>query len=81
MYQIQITDSLAKAIKKTGHPGIRKKIQNLLKNPKAYGKPLKDNLQGFWTARADPYRIIYEIDEAQKLLILISVDTRDVVYE
>lgn len=81
MYQLKITKAIEKTLKKSGSPALKKKIQNLLKSPKTYGKPLRGNLQGFWKARVDPFRIVYELDEVEKLVIITKIETRDDVYE
>jgi mRNA interferase RelE/StbE len=84
MYTLEVSTKVRKEIKKLhadSHPQLKKKLQQILKNPKVYGKPLRDSLQGFWRARVDPFRIIYEINEEKKIVILLKVDTRDCIYE
>jgi mRNA interferase RelE/StbE len=52
----------------------------LLENPHRVGGFLQRELAGFRSARRGSYRIIYEIDEAQLLVIVHRVDHRATVY-
>ncbi len=59
---------------------ILKVIDKLKKNPRL-GKPLSYDLAGKWTIRVERiYRIIYEIDEENKRIILMTVKHRKKVY-
>jgi mRNA interferase RelE/StbE len=81
VYTLEIDSKLIKKVKKSGNVGLKKKLQSILKSPKAYGEPLRNDLTGFYKGRSDPYRIIYEVDDEQKTVRIISIDTRDDVYE
>jgi len=81
VYELEIEPKLAKKIKRWGHKGLVKKLQNILKNPTVYGKPLREDLAGFYKAKANPYRIVYEVDETAKVVKVIDIDTRDEIYE
>jgi mRNA-degrading endonuclease RelE of RelBE toxin-antitoxin system len=52
----------------------------IAKNPRRLGKPLKFELTGRWTARRGPYRVIYELDEEQRLVRVLAVAHRADVY-
>lgn len=48
-------------------------ITKLEKHPDKYGKPLRGRLHGIWQIRMGPFRIWYEINDAQKKVILRAV--------
>ncbi len=53
---------------------------DLARNPRRVGKPLQRDLEGLWSARRGPYRIIYEILDDRLLVIVIHVDHRADIY-
>jgi mRNA interferase RelE/StbE len=55
-------------------------IRTLEINP-YMGKPLRGELAGRWSLRIGDYRVIYVIDENQKIVILYSVKHRKVIYK
>ncbi|NYI47954.1 mRNA-degrading endonuclease RelE of RelBE toxin-antitoxin system [Nocardioides aromaticivorans] len=52
----------------------------LARNPKRVGKALERELEGYWSARRGPYRIIYRIDDDQLIVLVVNVDHRADVY-
>lgn len=52
----------------------------LLENPHRVGGPLQRELAGLRSARRGAYRVIYEIDEAEQLVIVHRIDHRATVY-
>jgi integrase/mRNA-degrading endonuclease RelE of RelBE toxin-antitoxin system len=52
----------------------------LRENPRRVGKPLGPPLQGVWSARRGPYRVLYEIDEDNKVVVVLHVGHRRDVY-
>jgi mRNA interferase RelE/StbE len=48
--------------------------------PKRVGKPLKGRLEGSYSARRGPYRIIFGIDEIAHRIEILRVDHRADVY-
>ena len=52
----------------------------LLENPDRVGGPLQRELADLRSARRGAYRVIYEIDEAGRLVIVHRVDHRTTVY-
>jgi len=54
-------------------------IRNLQTNPRL-GKPLKGELSGKWSLRIGDYRIIYIIDEDERMVALYSVKHRKAAY-
>ena len=49
-------------------------------NPKRIGKPLRFELEGRWSARRGPYRVIYSIDEGARTVTVLAVAHRADVY-
>jgi mRNA interferase RelE/StbE len=54
-------------------------LREILVNPHA-GVPLVGPLKGLWRVRVGKYRIIYEIDEEEKIVVFHDVDLRRRVY-
>jgi len=44
------------------------------------GKPLRFELEGLWSARRGPYRVIYRIDEDQRVVTVVALGHRADVY-
>jgi mRNA interferase RelE/StbE len=58
---------------------IIKSIEKLKENPYA-GKPLSYDLAGLRSLRVGKYRVIYKVDEKNKIIWLVSVGHRDDIY-
>ena len=52
----------------------------LLDNPHRVGKPLARELDGYHSARRGPYRVIYRIDETERIVHVVRIDHRADVY-
>ena len=52
----------------------------LAENPHRVGKPLREPLAGFWSARRGQYRVIYAIDDDAQVVIIATVDHRRDLY-
>jgi mRNA-degrading endonuclease RelE of RelBE toxin-antitoxin system len=53
----------------------------LLDNPRRLGKPLRDELAGIRSARLGrDWRVLYEIDEIRRLVIVLDVRSRAAAY-
>jgi mRNA interferase RelE/StbE len=52
----------------------------LLENPRRVGKPLGFELDGRFGARRGAYRIIYEIQDAEHVVLVERIDHRADVY-
>jgi mRNA-degrading endonuclease RelE of RelBE toxin-antitoxin system len=55
-------------------------LDALAENPKGLGKRLALELEGHWSARRGPYRIIYELIEDQHLVRVIAIGHRHDIY-
>jgi mRNA interferase RelE/StbE len=49
-------------------------------NPRRLGKPLRFELEGCWSARRGPYRIVYRIDDATHTVAVLAVAHRADIY-
>jgi mRNA interferase RelE/StbE len=48
----------------------------LLDNPHRVGKPLTRELSAYHSARRGAYRVIYRIDEAERIVYVVRIDHR-----
>jgi mRNA interferase RelE/StbE len=55
-------------------------LDAIAENPRRLGKPLMLKHEGRFSARRGPYRIIYEIEEADHLVRVIAIGHRRDVY-
>jgi mRNA interferase RelE/StbE len=55
-------------------------LEAVCSNPKRVGKPLRFELEGLWSARRGPYRVIYRIDEDERLVTVVAVGHRSDIY-
>ncbi len=85
MYEIDFSESAQAeiiAFRKSGNPGIVKKIQGFVTEIKSTpktgtGKPerLKGELNDLWSRRIDKKnRFVYSIDEEEKIVVVLSVE-------
>jgi mRNA interferase RelE/StbE len=52
----------------------------LLDNPQRVGKPLTRELSGYHSARRGAYRVIYRIDDTDRVVHVVRIDHRADVY-
>lgn len=52
----------------------------LLDSPQRVGKPLRDDLDGIWSARRGTYRVLYRIREDPREVVVLRVDPRRDAY-
>jgi len=55
-------------------------FQAIAADPRRVGKPLRFELEGLWSARRGPYRVIYRIDEGERIATVVAVGHRADVY-
>ena len=60
---------------------VQRKILDALRkrltlDPKAYGKPLRDELAGLWRLRVGDYRVIYRIVENRVEVLVLKIGIR-----
>jgi len=84
-YDIVVTAPAARAIRETLPEAVVLAVIDLitgplLENPRRLGAPLRDELQGVWSARRGTYRVLYRIDDEKKEVIILRVGHRKDVY-
>lgn len=52
----------------------------ITENPRRLGKPLRFELEGYFSARRGPYRIVYRIDEPSHTVSVLAVGHRADIY-
>jgi mRNA-degrading endonuclease RelE of RelBE toxin-antitoxin system len=67
-------------LKEAAAAAVLEAIDHIADEPKRMGKPLRLELEGLWTARRGPYRVVYRIDEGKRLVQIITIDHRADVY-
>jgi mRNA interferase RelE/StbE len=55
-------------------------FQAIVADPHRVGKPLRLELEGLWSARRGPYRVIYRIDDEAWVVTVVAVGHRADVY-
>ncbi len=84
MYQLRITPEGARSLNRLPEkvrPAVAATISGpLAENPQRLGKPLVGQLEGLRVARRADYRIIYEIDEGERLVIVHRIQHRRDIY-
>ena len=55
-------------------------LQAIAENPRRLGKPLTLEHERRWSARRGPYRVIYEIDEAKRVVRVVAIGHRRDIY-
>jgi len=84
-YLIRFEDQARKELS-TLDNSVKIKILKYLKkleerdNPRSLGKPLTENLSGYWRYRVGNYRIISKIFDKEITILILAVQKRDVVY-
>jgi len=70
--------ALPKSIQKTLGKAMRDRLEV---DPVSFGKPLRYSLKGHRRLRVGDYRIVYKINEKEKIVTIVVVDHRKDVYE
>ena len=52
----------------------------LSENPRRVGHQLQRELAGLWSARRGAYRVVYEIDDEQRVVSVLRIEHRSDVY-
>ena len=84
-YELVVTAPAARAIRETLPEAVAFAVIDfitgaLLDNPKRVGVPLRDQLQGAWSARRGTYRVLYRIDEENHEVVVLRVGHRRDIY-
>lgn len=84
-YQLTVARSAARALRDTlPEPVAAAALEflnvPLLDNPHQVGTRLRPPLDGRWSARRGQYRIIYQIDEADRTVVVLQIAHRRDAY-
>jgi len=82
-YVVVFLDSFTKQFRRLPNSvktKVRRRVAELAENP-FIGIRLVGELSGYWKDRVGKYRIIYEIDEVKKTIVMYDVDLRKRVYD
>jgi mRNA-degrading endonuclease RelE of RelBE toxin-antitoxin system len=55
-------------------------LQAIAVNPRRLGKPLRFELEGCFSARRGPYRIVYRLDDTRHTIHVVAIAHRADVY-
>lgn len=83
LYTVKFTKTVTGIVTKL-HPEIKKLLKstiNKLSQEPYIGKELQEELAGFMSYRFKRYRIIYQLDEIDKTIIIVMFGHRRDVYE
>jgi mRNA interferase RelE/StbE len=72
--------SLARLPEKAAAAVVEFILGPLLQHPSRVGHQLRGELEGLWSARRGPYRVVYQMDERRKELRVLRIDHRADVY-
>jgi mRNA-degrading endonuclease RelE of RelBE toxin-antitoxin system len=84
-YEIVVTAPAARAIREVLPEAVAFAVIDfmtgpLLDSPRRVGAPLRNELEGVWSARRGTYRILYRIDDDRHEVIVLRVGHRGEVY-
>jgi mRNA interferase RelE/StbE len=83
---VEFSETALKRLKKLDH-SIQIKIKKwkteieALENPRSRGKPLTQNLQGYWRYRIEDYRLICDIQDEKLVILVLTVGHRSNIYD
>jgi mRNA interferase RelE/StbE len=84
LYEIDITPEglrhLNRMPAKVRDAAVALMLGALAEEPRRVGKPLVGDLEGLWSARRGDYRVIYEIDDGEQVVLVHRVQHRRDVY-
>ena len=82
-YALRVTNTFGRELKRLSERDrerVLSLIEEVQESPYEY-KPLSGQLSGARSARAGDLRLIYTVDDVQKLIVLLFVGHRERVYE
>ena len=80
-YDIVVTAPAARAIRERLPEAVALAVIDfitgpLLDSPRRVGAPLRDELEGIWSARRGTYRVLYRIDDHSREVVVLRVAHR-----
>lgn len=82
-YSIEIAPKILKTLTKLSKENrqrIEKKIDSLALNPRPHGYTELKGASGYYRVRVGDYRILYEIQDAVLIVVVVDIDHRRQVY-
>lgn len=84
-YDIQLAAGAARVIQDKLPEGIATAVLefitgSLIAAPRRVGKPLRRELSGLYSARRGTFRVLYRIDDAERLVTVVRVEHRADAY-
>lgn len=81
LWNMKALDSL-KELDKPVRKRIFDKVNDFVsQDPMNIGKPLKDNMSGFWRYRFGDYRIIYTVDLEKQVITVLEAGHQKNIYK
>jgi mRNA interferase RelE/StbE len=84
VFELRVAPSAIRALERLPEPVAAAVVEfltgPLLEEPKRVGKPLVRQLSGYWSARRGAYRVVYALDEAAALVLVVRIEHRADVY-
>lgn len=83
MFQVKLTPTAFNEFRRL-HPNVKKQLKdalNILRDNPFTGKQLREDLDYFRTFKIKRYRVIYQIDDNLKHIIVIALGHRRDIYE
>jgi len=84
LFELRVAASAARSLERLPGPVAAAVVEfitgALIEEPKRVGKPLTRQLSGYWAARRGAYRIVYAVDDDEKLVLIVRIEHRADVY-
>jgi len=84
VYKVVYLDRVEEDLKKLDRSTVKKILGRIedyfAKDPRALGKPLRGEFQGYWRYRWGDYRVIYKISEREILILVLRISHRKDAY-
>lgn len=83
-YRLLVAPSAERALGRLPHRAAAAVVEfmvgPLVEAPDRVGHPLRRELSGLFAARRGPYRVVYEIDDEDRAVMVLRIDHRSDVY-
>lgn len=83
-YQIEWTASAKRALRRIPEKAAVAAVDlvhgNLAANPQRVGRPLRFDLEGFYSARRGDYRVVYKIDDGAEVVVITAIGHRSDIH-
>ena len=78
-WRVMLAGPIARELAEIGEPSataVRQMLDTLTADPAEKGRALGMGLVGVWSARGESHRVLYAIQDEQRLVTVLSVDDR-----